>query len=256
MKGFGDFEMEGLKKIGFFFREINFLKLKEYNEKMNNSIRSNHFTLIELLVVIAIIAILAAMLLPALSRARDTAKSIACVNNLKQQGVAVQQYSGDYDGYFPSGVSTNNEGFYALNSLASYLNAKATVGADAGTPSMLSKPSDLYSNVSSPVYACPASNNLIGSLQYGWNRYIVSLPCGSGYGIYNKVSQVRRPSTLLQIGCAKYHTLTYWSWKDPLSTNGRMTFTRHNKHTNLVYVDGHSGSLTYFQVFNNSKLFY
>ena len=83
--------------------------------------KKKKFTLIELIVVISVIVILASMLLPALSRAREKAKVISCINNLKQIGLTANVYALDYDVFLP--------GYYSGSSICDLYFVRLTNGA-------------------------------------------------------------------------------------------------------------------------------
>jgi prepilin-type N-terminal cleavage/methylation domain-containing protein/prepilin-type processing-associated H-X9-DG protein len=173
------------------------------------------FTLIELLVVIAVIGILASLLLPALSRAKQRADSAVCQSNLRQIGIGLQCYLGDFDRYPPP--------WYDGLWVSEYVFLAPYVGEAYRTNRKDVTLQPEWVEGGKSIYQCPAFNRVPGLYwwgdrrSYGWNRFgVESAPSGreSGLGMSGtfdrsrswpippKESQVQSPADMIVSGDA------------------------------------------------------
>jgi len=201
------------------------------------------FTLIELLVVIAIIAILAAMLLPALARARSMARQVVSENNLKQIGLAFALYAQDYDGNVP----TYKTGAGPTNSWwCGKLNPYLKSAGNGYLSPVFNSPSDRIDAWGKPIDANKLSWN---NISYGINMALYispGYPASSSYGgpyAAAKLSRLRTPSEDAYILEASHPIGVSSSWNPDAqshsqeSADGVGDFNRGQ--TIVLYADGH-----------------
>jgi prepilin-type N-terminal cleavage/methylation domain-containing protein/prepilin-type processing-associated H-X9-DG protein len=201
------------------------------------------FTLIELLVVIAIMAILAALFLPVLARAKARAGSIQCLNDLRQIGLATQLYVDDNEGYLPRS-SHSALAYHQLPwgyALAPYVMGKSYNGPDSA-----------WTNLFNTLYHCPVDRRLKTDWSYGKNVYPELSTEETGGPTWPKLALIPAPvATMLYAersgsSMADHFMAQFWAE----GGQPEVDQYRHDKRSNYAFCDGHAAKLRFAATFS------
>ena len=204
-------------------------------------VKPHGFTLIELLVVIAIIAILAAILLPALGKARARGKAANCVSNQKTLGQALVQYMDDNEGYIPYHKKPTGTNNWTRWGAMKYLFPAYKIG-NTGTPGGLNSKNGgvFFCTEFKHNYPLRNSTETTGEIFYTWPDFSTHWTDRSGVSLPGtpKISRVNNPSKkFLMIPVGRQveggigNTRFYWPNKNIFP---------HSNRANVLHFDGHS----------------
>ncbi|MDB6056938.1 MAG: prepilin-type N-terminal cleavage/methylation domain [Verrucomicrobiales bacterium] len=206
--------------------------------------RRTAFTLIELLVVIAIIAILAALLFPTLSRAKDKARRLACMNNLRQINLGLRMYSDDHSDTAPTNPQTSNS--YVINFAGYKKLMKSYVGVNG------------ESSARDKLFACSADTFYYEFTQTNYTYIAKSFhdQATNDYSSYwfnsgtltifgtnspglagRKLSSIRQPSKTVLV--AEMPAFFPWSWHDPKPPAKNESVLFNDAQDMVGFADGH-----------------
>ena len=232
---------------------------------------SRAFTLIELLVVIAIIAILAAMLLPALSKARIKARSITCVNNLKQIGMSIELYADSSAGYIPPARVVNGGNGYWVTTILDMGLAEKKSFFCPEVYGKLSSGAAAGNTYCTQVLKANPANSLIQWAGYGMNIFMGGIATINSAGTVSFAASTRVPYCMpvmkSQVKRPAEKMLCADDWRDKDGGSGHDVIRdnvnivnhgyidpRHDKKAVILFVDGHASvELDYNKYHPNEK---
>lgn len=204
------------------------------------------FSLIELLVVIAIIAILAGMLLPALSGAKRKAKSIQCLGNLRQINLATLLYAEDHGGSLPR--STHSAGAHGQlpwgYAISGYLNRQILTPSDPR-----------WTNLVRSIYRCPLEPARSNEWSYGKNVYPELSPSETGGLSWPRLEHIPRPTATVLYAeknggsMADHFMANFWNE----GGQPEVDQDRHRPKSNYALCDGHVESLAFQRTYDPER---